>query len=276
MKTNLVILAYLLLSISSCNDKEILPDEYHNVNQKSSSFKAFKIQMSFTHDPIELTVELVDSLAIIEGDIIVGTEEDFEQAGLAGIIGVGKLWEKATIPYEIQEGHSKKIEINKAIDYINLNTNLNIVPRSNEIDYVYFAKSEGCSSWVGKQGYKQNINIGKCSYGSIIHEILHASGFYHEQSRTDRDKYISIEFSNIKEKSRHNFKRYVDRGYSGNDIDEYDYNSIMHYRDKAFSINGKKTISLKVPPATSATIVGQRNGMSKTDIKTINMVYDVK
>lgn len=45
----------------------------------------------------------------------------------------------------------------------------------------------------------QNLSIGQgCDYKAIIeHEILHALGFYHEQSRTDRDDYVNIWWDEI-------------------------------------------------------------------------------
>ena len=57
-----------------------------------------------------------------------------------------------------------------------------------------------CYSSVGRMGGMQEIGIGYffyCNYHVIMHEILHAAGFWHEQSRSDRDQYVKVNFHNI-------------------------------------------------------------------------------
>lgn len=57
-----------------------------------------------------------------------------------------------------------------------------------------------CYSNLGMVGGRQDISIGMgCTKkaGIIQHEILHALGRIHEQSRHDRDDYVDIRLNNI-------------------------------------------------------------------------------
>ena len=75
--------------------------------------------------------------------------------------------------------------------------------------------------------------------GSVMHELGHVIGYWHEQSRPDRDKYVDIIVENInKAYYPYNFEK-----YGHDEIDSlgvpYDYDSIMHYgmRVSQFSTN---------------------------------------
>ena len=70
----------------------------------------------------------------------------------------------------------------------------------NCVDYFVFVTS--CWSSVGRQGGCQYISLGgRCNShrGTILHEIMHALGFHHEQTRPDRDDYVIINWGNIEE-----------------------------------------------------------------------------
>ena len=64
-----------------------------------------------------------------------------------------------------------------------------------------------------------------CQKGSVMHEIGHTIGFWHEQSRSDRDSYVEIVWRNIAEEDD-NFK--VIENTHNYDV-PYDYYSLMHY-----------------------------------------------
>ena len=67
-----------------------------------------------------------------------------------------------------------------------------------------------CSSAVERIGdYIQRISIGYgCfSLSIVVHEIGHAIGFWHEQSRPDRDKHVNIHNLIVRRFHRRNIKR---------------------------------------------------------------------
>lgn len=80
--------------------------------------------------------------------------------------------------------------------------------------------------------------------GTALHEMLHAVGFWHEQSRPDRDRHVGVQWHNIEAGREDNFARYSRGEVSTLQLD-YDLGSIMHYQSTAFSKNGRPTIVSK-------------------------------
>lgn len=75
--------------------------------------------------------------------------------------------------------------------------------------------SLSCFSAIGRQGGKQRISVGEgCEYkGTVMHEMMHALGFFHEQSRTDRDNYIMVLWWNIEPGNNHKLTLYCNLIY---------------------------------------------------------------
>ena len=186
------------------------------------------------------------------------------------------LWKKASngyvmIPYTLSSQFSgyEKRTIEGAMRAFG-RTCIRFTPRRNEYDYISIENRGGCYSALGRQGGRQelSLNRGGCVYGGIVqHELNHALGFQHEQTRSDRDSYVRINWQNIIQRSAYNFQKHD----TNNLNTPYDYSSIMHYGRDAFAIRpGLETIT---PTRNPSARIGQRNGLSRWDISRINMLY---
>ncbi|XP_073245943.1 astacin-like metalloprotease toxin 1 [Porites lutea] len=189
-----------------------------------------------------------------------------------------KLWKSRVVPYRISPAlYRAKSVIMAAIKEFHRHTCLRFKPRGKERSWIRFVKRPGCWSRVGKQFSStgpQLLSVGPgCDKkGIIMHELMHAVGFWHEQSRTDRNKYVEVLWENVAKGQAHNFNK-----YSHGKLDYlgamYDFQSLMHYGSRAFSKNGKRTIKALKQPGVE---FGQRKGFSETDIQQLNALYDCK
>ena len=93
-------------------------------------------------------------------------------------------------------------------------------------------------------------------------------GYWHEQSRPDRDSYITIHWENIEPKNHPIFDKCTSCTTQGH---PYDFESIMHYGRDFFSKNRKPVMSKKGCP--DCAIGGHRDNFSQLDIKGINELY---
>ncbi|XP_002155331.1 zinc metalloproteinase nas-15 isoform X1 [Hydra vulgaris] len=187
-----------------------------------------------------------------------------------------RKWPGGTVPflYSANTSYQTKMAFEEAVREIQKVSCVRFVPRTHEKDYVRVITGAGCYSMIGKDGGEQELSLGQGCYrkGISLHEIMHLLGFFHEQSRPDRDDHVTIHSSHISEDARTQFRKY--RYEDGDTLGEdYDPDSIMHYENNAFSKNGQSTITHKKYPWKS---FGQREKLSDIDKIQLNKLYRCK
>ena len=182
------------------------------------------------------------------------------------------LWTNAIVPYVLDPDSPNPSRFTDAVAYYNANTPVTFQLRAGQANFVHVVRSTigsgVCMSNVGMIGGEQFIHVeDACTTATLIHEMGHTVGFFHEQSRHDRNLHITILYENI------NKSGYGDFNQNGppleQDIGVYDYASHMHYTPFEFSANTLPVMQ-SVPagiPLDSYTV------LSPGDLDTLFRIY---
>jgi len=213
------------------------------------------------------------SLVLLTNSSPLNTHEEHRRTRRDTVRSWRRRWPNNRVPYTFASttGHKTRIAFKQAIHEIERVSCVRFIEKTYQQDYVRVLNGKGCYSLVGRHGGMQDLSIGNgCGRkGIIIHEVMHLLGFFHEQSRLDRDEHVTIFRNNVMDDSKDQFDKY--KHYEADTLGEpYDPDSIMHYGNFAFSENNRRTIIYKINPTKK---LGQRERLSRIDIRQLNKLY---
>ncbi|MBK8558207.1 MAG: hypothetical protein IPL65_21850 [Lewinellaceae bacterium] len=252
------------------------------------NYQKMRLILPFDTEEHEYMVEKIGRYYVLNGDIVVG--DDLQRTRLnqkvppaiPGVPSSAYLWPNGRMPIVVDPSvyeYDMDWSVRAAIAEINNRvSNLCLVSHDNEADYVRLVispelGSAGGVSPIGRQGGEQVVAIAPNQAPRVIaHELLHSLGFYHEQSRTDRDNFVSFNVENIEAKKAYNFQ--MEGGSKG--LGAYDYCSIMHYPANAFAWKaGLTTITCRQngQKVDCPDCMGKSPGLSDGDVQGLNSAY---
>ncbi len=197
---------------------------------------------------------------------------------------VFNFWPSSTVHYtfDSQVSTAHRADFRLALAELEAVSGLNFVEGASTNYFTVrrnAANTNVSNSSVGMQGGQQFINIGDNHWDApfvMAHEVMHALGFIHEQSRADRNTYVQIRTQYISQTAcggnscTNNFSIVNAAIVNGT----YDFLSIMHYGAFAFTtVEGEPTIVCRPGYESFQDRIGNRSWLSLRDAQTLAALF---
>lgn len=201
--------------------------------------------------------------------------EDSESNNVSIIAEQDSLWPNNTITYTFDSNFNDHDTFEAAVHHWELFTTINFIEATNPVDtdLIVLSTSSGlCTAAVGYRGnlaHSNSVSLSSgCDVASVIHELGHVAGLYHEQNRSDRDDFVTVNFDNIQEGFHSQYEKNEDKGNNALEFTPFDFESIMMYNSNTLSSGGNTMVK------KDGSIINRTFILSKYDVIGIESLYN--
>lgn len=292
-KATLLLCTMLLLTVVSCKKGlELAKDKkavIQDVNPPGNP-KGTVHTLNFANHTTLHLVETKNGQYYMGGDMVLSNEQvamlmkdtinprkPTKHVQSTFIMELNKRWPNKIVYYTLNNPINQTT-ISNAIAHWESKTDIRFVLRTTQQNYVTFSccPDNGASgdSQVGMVGGQQLLRlIDNAPLQTVIHEIGHTVGLYHEQQRADRGLYVIINYGNITPGYKPNYDTYAEQGKLGSESGPYDFNSIMGYSSyygPPASYAGNPALQIRKLDGTGFS---QGTVLSAGDIQGVKLLY---
>ena len=215
------------------------------------------------------------------GDVRLDSTSLNTQKAASGFLAYNSSpWKNGDVPvkFDKQISRAHQADFWLACQIWRIEAQVNCRPKkSSDRNYLFVTDTTADRCWTdlgaGETGGVRvfNFALDWCwAQSALIHEVGHVLGLMHEHQRPDRDLYLEVHAENA---GAFGFAyEKLTLGPLDNN-GPYDFLSIMHYWDAAYSINGKPILIPKKPFETYAKVMGRSNQLSDGDKRLIRKIY---
>ena len=249
----------------------------------------YDARVGFEDSEIEVTIEKQGDVFLMADDIMIDKAQLLQLEGgpdtgntsvslNSAVIHASRHWPNGIVPYTLDPNfpHEVRTEILESMRIWESHANVKFVPRrASDLAYVTLLRNDEdiCRSFIGRTGSAQELHLDDdCGKGAKLHELGHVLGFFHAQSRDDRDAFVKIHWENIKEDKLHNFYTIGETVWGAYHEATYSTTSIMHYSSHAFSSNDLPTIQ-KIEANGQLSNIEYPHHLDQNDIQSIVNTY---